>query len=232
MSSRSPRRRNRSRSFSKSRSRSYSRSWSRSPGRRKRSYSRSYSRSRSRSRDRYRSRSRSPYRRRSYSPYGRRRRSYTPPPHRRHYRGRSGSNSPMSSRRRHVGNRFNPERNNVIGVFGLSLYTNDKDLRDIFEKYGKINEVQVVYDHQTNRSRGFAFVYYNDVEDAVEAKESCNGIEIDGRKIRVDYSITKRPHTPTPGVYMGKPTHKSSRRSSERDRYDDYDDYDNKRGRY
>lgn len=36
----------------------------------------------------------------------------------------------------------------MIGVFGLSLYTNDKDLRDIFEKYGKINEVQVVYDHQ------------------------------------------------------------------------------------
>ena len=39
-----------------------------------------------------------------------------------------------------------------------------------------------------------------------QAKERCNGMEVDGRRIRVDYSITKRPHTPTPGVYMGRPT--------------------------
>lgn len=31
-------------------------------------------------------------------------------------------------------------------------------------------------------------------------------MEIDGRRIRVDYSITQRAHTPTPGIYMGKPT--------------------------
>ncbi|XP_076348513.1 transformer-2 protein homolog beta-like [Tachypleus tridentatus] len=39
----------------------------------------------------------------------------------------------------------------------------------------------------------------------LQAKERCNGIEIDGQKIRVDYSVTKRAHTPTPGIYMGKP---------------------------
>jgi len=32
------------------------------------------------------------------------------------------------------------------------------------------------------------------------------GTEIDGRKIRVDYSITQRAHTPTPGVYLGRPS--------------------------
>lgn len=45
------------------------------------------------------------------------------------------------------------------------------------------------------------------MEDAKAAKESCNGIEIDGRRIRVDFSITQRAHTPTPGIYMGKPTY-------------------------
>lgn len=30
-----------------------------------------------------------------------------------------------------------------------------------------------------------------------------SGIEIDYRRIRVDYSITQRPHSPTPGVYKG-----------------------------
>ena len=33
-----------------------------------------------------------------------------------------------------------------------------------------------------------------------------NGADLDHRKIRVDYSITKRAHTPTPGMYMGRPT--------------------------
>jgi transformer-2 protein len=91
-------------------------------------------------------------------------------------------------------------------VFGLSLYTTERELKDIFSKYGPIEDVQVVYDRQTGRSRGFAFVYYDEIDDAREAKEKTNGVEVDGRRIRVDFSITKRPHTPTPGIYMGKPT--------------------------
>lgn len=34
--------------------------------------------------------------------------------------------------------------------------------------------------------------------------------ELDGRRIRVDYSVTDRPHAPTPGEYMG------TRRDSEK----------------
>lgn len=59
---------------------------------------------------------------------------------------------------------------------------------------------------QTGRSRGFAFVYFESTEDAKAARDGMNDQEIDGRRIRVDFSITKRPHTPTPGVYMGRPT--------------------------
>ena len=33
-----------------------------------------------------------------------------------------------------------------------------------------------------------------------------DGQELDGRQVRVDFSITKRPHTPTPGKYMGRPS--------------------------
>ena len=55
-----------------------------------------------------------------------------------------------------------------------------------------------------------------------QAKENCNGLEMDGRRIRVDYSITKRAHTPTPGVYMGRPTRpRDEERVDKDDRYDD-----------
>ena len=43
-----------------------------------------------------------------------------------------------------------------------------------------------------------------------QAKERAPGSEIDGRKVRVDYSITERAHTPTPGIYLGKPTRLAS----------------------
>ncbi|KAJ8350356.1 hypothetical protein SKAU_G00254860 [Synaphobranchus kaupii] len=168
------------RSRSKSRSRSRSKSRSRSH----RSSRRHYSRSRSRS-HRRRSRSRSHSRRRS----------------------RSHSHSPMSNRRRHVGNRANPDPNCCLGVFGLSLYTTERDLREVFSKYGPLSDVSIVYDQQSRRSRGFSFVYFENREDAKEAKERANGMELDGRRIRVDFSITKRPHTPTPGIYMGRPTY-------------------------
>jgi len=116
----------------------------------------------------------------------------------------------MSGRRRHAGNRDAPGPNKCLGVFGLSLRTNERDLREVFSRYGPIEECTVVIDAQTGRSRGFAFIYYESMEDAKAAKESCNGIDIDNRRIRVDFSITQRAHTPTPGIYMGKPTYGSN----------------------
>lgn len=100
-------------------------------------------------------------------------------------------------------------------MFGLSLRTQDHDIRDVFERYGPIDDLKIVYDHQTGRPRGFAFIYYKNLEDAIEAKEMAPGTEIDGRRIRVDYSITERAHTPTPGVYLGRPTpgYRNARRS-------------------
>ncbi|KAM8833347.1 LOW QUALITY PROTEIN: transformer-2 protein homolog beta-like [Synchiropus picturatus] len=172
--------------------------------------SRSGSRSQSRSKSKSKSRSRSKSKSRTRSLRGSRRyRSRSRPYHHRS-RSRSHSHSPMSGRRRHVGNRANPEPNTCLGVFGLSLYTTERDLREVFSKYGPLNNVIIVYDQQSRRSRGFGFVYFQNSEDSREAKDRANGMELDGRRIRVDFSITKRAHTPTPGIYMGRLTSTSS----------------------
>jgi len=202
-------------------------------GRRERSESPVRHRGRSFSRSRSRSRNEKNYRR-SYRSRSRSR------------GGRSNSRSPMSARKRHSGNRVspfsghrqsfsrgennsrnnrllqdNPGPNKCLGVFGLSLRTTERDLREVFSRYGPIEECTVVIDAQTGRSRGFAFIYFESMEDAKAAKESCNGIEIDSRRIRVDFSITQRAHTPTPGIYMGKPTMDGKSRR----RRDDYRGY-------
>ncbi|XP_014480660.1 PREDICTED: transformer-2 protein homolog alpha-like isoform X2 [Dinoponera quadriceps] len=183
----------------------YSRSRSRSVSRGRKSY-RDSKYARVGHHDSSRSRSRSPYRGGRYSHS--RSRSYS----RSRYSNervvyRSRSRSPMSSRRRHVGDRNNPSPSRCLGVFGMSIFTTEQQIRNIFSKYGPVEQVQVVIDAKTGRSRGFCFVYFESSEDAKVAKEHCTGMDIDGRLIRVDFSITKRAHTPTPGIYMGKPTH-------------------------
>ncbi|XP_037330393.2 transformer-2 protein homolog alpha isoform X2 [Pungitius pungitius] len=200
---------------------SESRSGSPSPARvSKRSGSRSRSRSRSHSR-RHSNRRYSRSRSRSYSQRKKSRsRSYSTE----YRRKKSQSTSPVSSRRRNTGSRShdfpkeasnhgadadvraNPDPSTCLGVFGLSLYTTERDLREVFSRYGHLAGVNVVYDQRTGRSRGFAFVYFERIDDSKEAMERANGMELDGRRIRVDYSITKRAHTPTPGIYMGRPT--------------------------
>ena len=42
----------------------------------------------------------------------------------------------------------NPESSNCLGIFGLSLYTTERDLRQYFEKYGGVESIQIVYDRQ------------------------------------------------------------------------------------
>ena len=77
-------------------------------------------------------------------------------------------------------------------------------MRDVFSRYGPIQHISVVFDAKSGRSRGYCFIYFQHLEDAKVAKEQCNGMMIDDRKIRVDYSITQRAHSPTPGYYLGR----------------------------
>merc|ERR1712183_1093126 len=136
---------------------------------------------------------------------------------------RDHSRSPMSNRRRHDGNREAPTPSKCVGIFGLSLYTTERELDKEFRKFGPLEKVQVVLDGHSGRSRGFAFIYYESIDDATEARNKMTGTELDGKTIRVDYSITKRAHTPTPGMYMGRPTAGSRYRGGSRDRGRDYD---------
>ena len=100
--------------------------------------------------------------------------------------------------------RENPPRSRVLGCFGLSQRTGERELRDLFERYGVVEKVMLIIDRKTQISKGYAFTYFESYEGAEKAKEACTGIELDGRPIRVDFSLTKRPHSPTPGTYLGR----------------------------
>ncbi|KAJ1019463.1 hypothetical protein NDA16_004580 [Ustilago loliicola] len=187
------------------RGRSYSRSPSTTPvpGRRDRTPVR-----RADSRSRSRSRSRSPLpRRRSRSPAARR---YDRDDRDRRDRNRSRSPPPPRSDRRRSpppkprGAPAYVDPTTVLGVFGLSIRTVEADLKDEFEAIAPVEKVVVVYDARSGRSRGFGFVTMRDVDGASSAIEALNGKDLHGRRIRVDFSTTHKPHDPTPGIYKGE----------------------------
>ena len=211
----------RTRSLSKHNSRSRSKS---PPRRSRKDRSRSYSRSPNRnaeSKQIARSRSISPKDRRDVNgTRGRRPRSSPRPVHEQtsrrpetDRRERSGSRSHNQWRQN---DRESPEESNVLGIFGMSLYTDERMLKDEFRRFGELQKVHLVKDNRQN-SRGFAFITFERLEDARKAREEMRDRELDGKLIRIDYSISKTGHAPTPGEgYMGRRT-----RSPPRGKWDD-----------
>src|SRR4051812_50140440 len=71
-------------------------------------------------------------------------------------------------------------------VGNLSFETTENDLQDLFEKHGTVNEVHLMMDRMTGKSRGFAFVTMNDDAQAKSAMGALNGTDMNGRKLTVN----------------------------------------------
>lgn len=71
-------------------------------------------------------------------------------------------------------------------VGNLPYDTKDSDLNDLFAAYGTPQSVNVVMDRITGRSRGFAFVEFEDAEQAKAAMEALNGTQLGGRTLVVN----------------------------------------------
>ncbi|KAG5621537.1 hypothetical protein H5410_006755 [Solanum commersonii] len=78
-------------------------------------------------------------------------------------------------------------------VGGLSYGTDETSLREAFSQHGQVIEARVIFDRDTGRSRGFAFVTYTSAEEASSALSALDGQDLHGRRIRVNYATEKRP---------------------------------------
>ena len=73
-----------------------------------------------------------------------------------------------------------------IYVGNLSFQMNDQDLRDEFERFGKVDRAAIVMDRATGRSKGFGFVEMPNLQEAEAAIERLNDKSVKGRNLKVN----------------------------------------------
>ncbi|KAJ7964811.1 Glycine-rich RNA-binding protein [Quillaja saponaria] len=84
-----------------------------------------------------------------------------------------------------------PPSNNKLFVGGLSWSVDEKSLKDAFSSFGEVDEVRIVYDKDSGRSRGFGFVIFSNEDDAKYAKDAMDGKALLGRPLRINFAFEK-----------------------------------------
>ncbi|XP_073280164.1 zinc finger CCCH domain-containing protein 42 [Primulina huaijiensis] len=77
-----------------------------------------------------------------------------------------------------------------VYIGGLPFDLTEGDLLAVFAQYGEIVDVNLVRDKCTGKSKGFAFLAYEDQRSTNLAVDNLNGAQILGRTVRVDH-VTK-----------------------------------------
>lgn len=84
----------------------------------------------------------------------------------------------------------NTPRSKKIFVGGLASTVTEDDFKNYFEQFGTITDAVVMYDHSTQRPRGFGFITF-DSEEAVEKAVQKNFLELHDKTVEVKKAVPK-----------------------------------------
>ena len=79
-----------------------------------------------------------------------------------------------------------------VYVGGLPFDVSEGDIVTIFSQYGNPTHVNLIRDRETGKSRGFAFLKYEDQRSCDLAVDNLGGAEVLGRMLRVDHTRYKK----------------------------------------
>src|SRR3989449_9363998 len=84
-------------------------------------------------------------------------------------------------------------------VGNLSFNTTENELQELFSQAGAVQEVTLMQDKFTGKSRGFAFVTMGSEQDAQNAISKLNGQTVEGRALTVDEARPRETRPPGGG---------------------------------
>jgi len=76
-------------------------------------------------------------------------------------------------------------------VRNLPWKADEESISDFFAKYGKVQNVKILYNRETGKAKGIGFVDFSSREEAQNAIDNAAELEMDGRKIEVSFSNQK-----------------------------------------
>ena len=82
--------------------------------------------------------------------------------------------------------------NKKLYIGGIPYATGEDSLRKLFEEAGTVEQVDIIIDNMTGRSRGFGFVEMATEEDAQKAIEMFHDKEFEGRMLSVKEARPRR----------------------------------------
>ena len=85
-----------------------------------------------------------------------------------------------------------PTRNGRLYVGNLSYEATEAELEDLFKGFGNVRSVEIIYNPRTYKSKGYAFVEMQLLEDAQRAAEVLHGQPFMGRELMVS-AASERP---------------------------------------
>ena len=83
-----------------------------------------------------------------------------------------------------------------IYVGNFSFATTEAELREIFEHYGAVQNINLVQDQYTGKPRGFAFIEMTNDGEAAAAITAVNGSQLGGRSLVVNEARPKTERAP------------------------------------
>src|SRR5438270_6446844 len=84
-------------------------------------------------------------------------------------------------------------------VGNLAFSTTENELQELFAQAGAVQEVTLMQDKFTGKSRGFAFVTMGSDQDAQNAISQLNGKTVEGRPLTVNEARPREPRPPGGG---------------------------------
>ena len=88
-------------------------------------------------------------------------------------------------------------------IGGLPFGTSTEELRTLFNQVGGVDNVTVVMDRETGRSRGFGFAEMASSEAADAAVRKFNGYTLGGRTLKVEVAKPSAPRGEGGGFRSG-----------------------------
>ena len=87
---------------------------------------------------------------------------------------------------KYVAPRGDRDESNTLRVTNISEDAQEKDLQELFRRFGNLTRLYLAKDKDTGTSRGFAYVSYARREDAEKAMKSLNGFGYDHLILKVE----------------------------------------------